>query len=49
MKMNSKVDLLKSYNVDVEKALELWGDMDSYNDSLKEFKDTLNSKLTTLF
>ena len=22
MKMNSKVDLLKSYNVDVEKALE---------------------------
>lgn len=46
--MNSKVDLLKSYNVDVEKALELWGDMDSYNDSLKEFKDTLNSKLASL-
>ncbi len=46
--MTNKIDLLKAYNVDVNAALELWGDMDSYNDSLKEFKDTLNSKLDSL-
>lgn len=44
----NKIDLLKAYNVDVNAALELWGDMDSYNESLKEFKDTLNSKLDSL-
>lgn len=44
----NNIDLLKAYNVDVNSALELWGDMDSYNESLKEFKDTLNSKLTNL-
>lgn len=46
--MTNKIDLLKAYNVDVNAALELWGDMDSYNESLKEFKDTLNSKLDSL-
>lgn len=44
----NNVELLKSNNVDVDKALELWGDMDSYNESLKEFKDTLNSKIVNL-
>lgn len=44
----NNIDLLKAYNVDVNAALELWGDMDSYNESLKEFKETLNSKLTNL-
>lgn len=44
----NNIDLLKAYNVDVNTALELWGDMDSYNESLKEFKDTLNSKLSSL-
>lgn len=44
----NNVDLLKAYNVDVTAALELWGDMDSYNESLKEFKDSLNSKLNNL-
>lgn len=42
------IGLLKINNVDVEASLELWGDMDSYNDSLKEFKDSLNSKLANL-
>lgn len=42
------VSLLKINNIDVEASLELWGDMDSYNESLKEFKDTLNSKLASL-
>lgn len=40
--------LLKTNNVDVDASLELWGDMDSYNESLKEFKDSLNSKLASL-
>ncbi len=42
------VDILKNNNIDVNASLELWGDMNSYNDSLKEFKDTLNSKLASL-
>lgn len=42
------ISLLKTNNVDVEASLELWGDMDSYNESLKEFKDSLNSKLASL-
>ena len=44
----NNVDLLKQNNVDINAALELWGDMDSYNESLKEFKETLNSKLASL-
>jgi len=44
----NNVELLKANNVDVAAALELWGDMDSYNESLREFKDTLNSKLASL-
>lgn len=44
----NNIDLLKAYNVDIKSALELWGDMNSYNESLKEFKDSLNSKLTDL-
>lgn len=44
----NNVGLLKTNNVDVNAALELWGDMDSYNESLKEFKDSLNEKLTNL-
>jgi PleD family two-component response regulator len=42
------VDLLKTNNVEVDKALELWGDMDSYDESLKEFKESLSSKLANL-
>lgn len=44
----NNVDLLKQNNVEVNAALELWGDMESYNESLKEFKETLNSKLASL-
>ncbi len=44
----NNIELLKANNVDVNAALELWGDMESYNESLKEFKDSLNSKLTNL-
>lgn len=43
-----KIDLLKNNNVNVEGALEMWGDMKTYNESLLEFKNSLNSKLTNL-
>ncbi len=42
------VNLLKQYGVDVEASLELWGDMESYNESLKEFRDSLATKLANL-
>lgn len=43
-----KVELLNNYGVLVNKALEFWGDMASYEESLKEFKDSLNDKLLNL-
>lgn len=44
----NNVELLKVNHVDVDTALELWGDMNSYNESLNEFKDSLKSKLSNL-
>ena len=46
--MNEKINLLKNNNVDVDADLEIWGDIESFNESLKEFNDSLNSKLTDL-
>lgn len=43
-----KVELLNNYGVEVENALEFWGDMSSYEESLKEFKDSLSDKLNNL-
>lgn len=43
-----KIEILKNNNVDIEKALEMWGDMNAYNESLLEFKRSLNSKLASL-
>jgi len=43
-----KVEVLKSKNVQINEALEFWGDMDSYNENLKEFKDSLKDKLDNL-
>jgi len=43
-----KKEFLKKNNVDVDASLEFWGDMDSYNENLLEFKDSLNSKLANL-
>lgn len=40
------VEFLKQNNVDVDKALELFGDMDTYNETLKEFQDGIDSKLS---
>ena len=43
-----KVDLLVSNNVDVKGSLDFWGDMDSYNENLLEFKNSLKEKLNNL-
>ena len=43
-----KIEILKQYHIDVEAALELWGDMESYTDALKEYKDSLPNKLREL-
>lgn len=44
----NKQEFLKNNNVDVGASLEFWGDMDSYNENLLEFKESLNSKLANL-
>ena len=43
-----KIDILKNYEVQVDEAMEFWGDLDSYNDSLKEFRDSITDKLNNL-
>lgn len=42
------VNLLVNNGVDVEKSLELFGDMDTYNDTLQEFLNGVNEKLDYL-
>ena len=39
--MEKKVDLLVNNNVDVKGSLEFWTDLDSYNENLLEFKNSL--------
>lgn len=43
-----KIDILKNKGVEVDNALEFWGDIDSYNENLKEYKDSLDDKLNNL-
>ena len=43
-----KIDLLVNNNVDVKGSLEFWGDMNSYNENLLEFKNSLKEKLNNL-
>lgn len=43
-----KIDILKNNNVQVDASLDFWGDIDSYNENLKEYKDSLNDKLSNL-
>ena len=38
--LNNNVEYLKENGVDIDKSLELLGDIDTYNDLLKEFMDT---------
>ena len=46
--MEKKVDLLVNNNVDVKGSLEFWTDLDSYNENLLEFKNSLKEKLNNL-
>ncbi len=43
-----KEELLVNHHVDVSSALELWGDIDSYNENLKEFYHSLMQKYNEL-
>ena len=43
--MNKDAEFLKQNGVDVEKSLELFGDMDTYNETIKEFKLSLEKLL----
>ena len=42
------MDILNNYNVDVKASLDFWGDLESCNEGLKEFRDSLDEKLTNL-
>lgn len=42
------VEFLKANNVDVEKSLELFGDMETYNETLKEFQEGIDNKLAEI-
>ena len=42
------VEFLKQNGVDVEKSLELFGDMETYNDTVGDFLIGLDSKLPLL-
>lgn len=43
-----KLEILKSNQIDVDAALSLWGDIESYSDALKEFKESIPQKLENL-
>ena len=36
------INFLKQNNVDVDKCLELFGDIETYNDTIKEFQSGLD-------
>ncbi len=42
------IELLKKQGVDIEGAINIWGDIDTYNENLVEFKDSLATRLTDL-
>lgn len=46
--MVKDINVLKNNNVDVDAALEFWGDLNSYEESLLEFKNSLDEKLENL-
>ncbi len=43
-----KLDLLKEYGVQVQTGLDFFGDKDSYDEALKEFRDAIEEKLKDL-
>ena len=39
------INFLKEHNVDINKSLELFGDLETYNETLYEFKNGIDGKL----
>ena len=46
--MYKNVDYLIEHGVNVKKSLELFGDIDTYNDTLQDFYDGIFAKLEKL-
>ncbi len=46
--VNGSIEFLKANGVDIDKSLELLGDINTYNDLLKEFIDTIKNKINNL-
>ena len=44
----NNIEYLKSKNIDIDKSLELLGDINTYNDLLKEFINTIYKKINNL-
>lgn len=42
------INFLKQNSVDVNKSLELFGDIETYNETLKEFKNSIDGKLSQI-
>ena len=42
------MEFLKEYGIDIEKSLELLGDMETYNEILEDFYSELDDKITNL-
>ncbi len=45
---NDDIDLLIAYGVDLDKSLELLGDMETFNDTLRDFKEESVTRLANL-
>jgi len=45
---NSKIEFLKGKNVDIENSLELLGDLETYNETIKTFYDEIEKRKETL-
>ena len=42
------IDFLKNNNVNIDQSLELFGDIETYNETLQEFKDGIDEKLAEI-
>ena len=46
--MNDRIEMLTQNGVDVEKSLELFGDIATYNDTIGELLNAINKKIPEL-
>ena len=42
------IEYLKKNNIDIDKSIELLGDIETYDDILKEFNDEIENRMTKL-